>query len=112
MRRAPRVPMSSPCCRRGTSKKGASAASDTQSWKIVLCGAGVGNMKCAMLVHPTISWIINTDLYEASDYWYRTYSSPRDQTVPFAESQRHVVNPTHPCGAFDDRIQHRLHVRG
>src|SRR5262245_3129584 len=101
-----------PLLSKGNKQKGASAASDTQPWKIVLCSAGVGNMKCAMLAHPTISWIINTDLYEASDYWYRTYSSPRDQTVPFAESERHVVNPANPGGALDDGIEHWLHVRG
>ena len=31
---------------------------------------------------------------------------------PFAESQHHVINPTNPRGALDDRVEHRLHVRG
>ena len=24
----------------------------------------------------------------------------------------HIINSTNPCGALDDRIEHRLHVRG
>ena len=31
---------------------------------------------------------------------------------PFAESQHHIINPTNPRGALDDRVEHRLHVRG
>ena len=27
------------------------------------------------------------------------------------ESQHHVINPTNPRGALDDRVEHRLHVR-
>src|SRR5262245_36674059 len=38
--------------------------------------------------------------------------SSHDHSVTFAESQQHVINPTHPCGALDDGIQDRLHVRG
>ena len=30
---------------------------------------------------------------------------------PLAESQHHVINPTNPCGALDDGVEHRLHVR-
>ena len=55
-----------PLLPKGNKQKGAGAASDTQAWKIVFCGASVGNIKCAMLANPTISWIINTDLYEVS----------------------------------------------
>src|SRR5262249_26747699 len=69
-------------------------------------------MQSAMLAHPTISWIINTDLYEASDYWYSTYSSPRDQTVLLAESQHHVIYSTNSSRALHDGIEDRLHVRG
>ena len=38
--------------------------------------------------------------------------SPRNQFVPLAESQHHVIDPANPRGAFDDGIEHRLHVGG
>ncbi len=38
--------------------------------------------------------------------------SPRNQHVPLVESQHHVINPANPCGALDDGVEHRLHVRG
>ena len=37
--------------------------------------------------------------------------SPRNHSVPLAESQHHVINPTNPRGALDDGVEHRLHVR-
>ena len=37
--------------------------------------------------------------------------SPRNQSVLLAESQQHVINPTNPCGALDDGVEYRLHVR-
>ena len=37
--------------------------------------------------------------------------SPRNHTVPLAESQHHVINPTNPGCALDDGVEHRLHVR-
>ena len=37
--------------------------------------------------------------------------SPRNHSVPFAESQHHVINPTNPRRALDDGIEDRLHVR-
>ena len=37
--------------------------------------------------------------------------SPRNDIVPVAESQNHVIDPANPGGALDDGIQHRLHVR-
>ena len=63
-----------------------------------------------MLAHPAILWLINTDL-DAGD-GYGTKMSPRNHSVPLAESQHHVINPTNPCGALDDGVEHRLHVRG
>ena len=36
---------------------------------------------------------------------------PRNHTVPLAESQHHVINPTNPGGALDDGVEDRLHVR-
>ena len=38
--------------------------------------------------------------------------SPRNQTVPLAESQHHVIDPTNPRRALDDGVEHRLHVSG
>ena len=37
--------------------------------------------------------------------------SPRNHSVPLAESQYHVINPTNPGGALDDGVEDRLHVR-
>ena len=37
---------------------------------------------------------------------------PRNHSVPLAESQQHVIDPTNPRGALDDGIEDRLHVRG
>ena len=37
--------------------------------------------------------------------------SPQNQSVPLAESQHHVIDPTNPGGALDDGVEDRLHVR-
>ena len=62
-----------------------------------------------MLAHPVKLWLINTDLDAAN--WYGTKMSPRNHNVPLAESQHHIINPTNPGSALDDRVEHRLHVR-
>src|SRR5215467_10100410 len=36
----------------------------------------------------------------------------RNHYVSLAEPQHHVINPTNPCGALDDGVEHRLHVGG
>src|SRR5262249_48524536 len=46
-----------------------------------------------------------------SGYGYGTKMSPPNQTVPLAESQHHVINPTNPGRALNDGIKDRLHVR-
>ena len=38
--------------------------------------------------------------------------SPRNHGVSLAESQHHIIDPTNPCGALDDSVEHRLHVGG
>ena len=38
--------------------------------------------------------------------------SPRNHSVPVAESQQHVIDPANPGGALDDGVEDRLHVRG
>src|SRR5262249_40840680 len=43
---------------------------------------------------------------------YRTEMSVGNQSLPLAESQHHIINTTNPCRAFDDRIEHRLNIRG
>ena len=63
-----------------------------------------------MLAHPAILWLINTDLDAANGYG--TKMSPRNHSVPLAESQHHVINPANPRGALDDGVEDRLHVRG
>ena len=63
-----------------------------------------------MLAHPAKLWLINTDLDAANGYG--TKMSPHDHSVPLAESQHHVINPTNPRGALDDGVEDRLHVRG
>ena len=37
--------------------------------------------------------------------------SPRNHGIALAESQHHIIDPTNPRGALDDRIEDRLHVR-
>ena len=62
-----------------------------------------------MLAHPAKLWLINTDL-DAAD-GYGTKMSPQNHSVPLAESQHHVIDPTNPGGALDDGVEDRLHVR-
>ena len=55
LRRAARVPMSSPCCRRGTINM---VREDdlTKGWEIIPLRIDVGNVKCAVLAHPAKLW--------------------------------------------------------
>src|SRR5262249_40449101 len=65
-------------------------------------------MERAMLTHPAKLWLITTDL--AVGNGYRTKMSPSKHCVSLSESQHHIINPANPSGAFDDRIQNRLHI--
>ena len=67
-------------------------------------------MERAVLAHPAKLWLINTDL-DAAKYGYRTKMGPRNHSIPLAESQHHVIDPTNSRCALDDRVEHRLHVR-
>ena len=107
IRRALSVPMSSPWRRRGAAKYVREPVTGTQHWEIVL-RADVGNVKRAMLAHPAKPWVINTDL-DRSGYW--TKMGARNHSVALTESQHDVVNTANPCGALDDSVEHRLHVR-
>src|SRR5262249_44909958 len=111
MRRAPIVPTSSPCRRRGAIKKVRNPRIEPISGEIVLL-AHVGNVERPMLAHPGKPWVVNIDLDAASRYGYGTKMSPYNHGIPLPESQHHVINPTNPCGALDDGIEHRLHIRG
>jgi len=62
-----------------------------------------------MFAHPAILRPFNTDLDECNGYG--TKMCTRNHHVPIAESQHYVINPTNPCGAFDNCIEDRLHVR-
>src|SRR5262249_2564923 len=65
----------------------------------------------AMLANTANLWFINIDLFAANGHWDRTNMSPRNEIVPLAESQLHVIDPTNPCRALNDGVKHRLHVR-
>src|SRR5262249_45450118 len=92
-------------------QKRTESGEDAQRWKIILRGSDVGNVERAMLAHPAKPWLIKTHLESAIGYGYRTKMSSRNHAFPFAESQRHIVNPANPGGALNDGVEHRLHVR-
>ena len=71
--------------------------------------ADVGNVERAMLAHPAKPWFIHTDLDATNGQG--TKMSPRNHFVPSWSRSTHVINPTNPCGALDDGIEDRLHVR-
>src|SRR5262245_37927661 len=62
-----------------------------------------------MITQPAKLWRINADL-DAADR-YGTNMSTCNQSVPLAESQIHVIDPTNPGRALNDSIEHRLHIR-
>src|SRR5690348_10017837 len=64
-----------------------------------------------MLAHPAKPWLINTEHFAASRFGYGSEMSPHNHSVSLAESQRHIIDPTNPGGALDDRVEDRLHVR-
>ena len=62
----------------------------------------------AVLAHPTVVWLIDTD--DAAD-GYGPKMSARNHRVSVNESQHHVIDPAHPRGALNDGVEDRLHVR-
>src|SRR5262249_50271780 len=58
---------------------------------------------------PANPWLLNTDLDATSRDG--TKMSPRSEHGAVLESQHHVIDPTNLCGALDDGVEHRLHVR-
>src|ERR1051325_8359922 len=65
-----------------------------------------------MLANPAKMQLINTDLHAASRYRYGTNMSPHCHGISFKKSQHHIIDPTNPRRAVDDRVEDRLHVRG
>src|SRR5262245_48897252 len=76
-------------------------------WKFVSL-ADIGNVERAMLTHPLKIWLINTDLNASNGY--RTKMSLRSQNVSVAEPQHHIINPTNPRRALDNRVEHWLNI--
>src|SRR5262249_8485580 len=68
----------------------------------------VGNVERAMLAHPLILWLIDTNLEPAHEYG--TKMGPRNHNVALVKSQQYVIDPTNLCRALDDGIEDRLHV--
>src|SRR5262245_30171654 len=69
-------------------------------------------MERAMITHPAILWRIDTYRDSATAKRYGTKVGPLNQSVPLAQSQHHVINPTNPCGALDDGVEDWLHICG
>jgi hypothetical protein len=67
-------------------------------------------MERTVLAHPPIMRLIRTD-FDSFD-WYGTKMSARNHGISIAKSQQHVVNSANSGRALDNRIEHRLHVRG
>src|SRR5262245_53106814 len=92
---------------KGNGQEGTKAAAGPKLEFVSL--ADIRNVERAVLPHPAKSWFINTDLDASGGY--RTKMGPQNHSVPIAESQHHVINPTNPGRALDDGVEHRLHVR-
>ena len=88
-------------------------AAEPNDWEIVL-GAGVGDVEGAMLPHPALLWRHPVPISTTAQ-WVRVWDQngiAQNHRVPLAESQQHVIDPTNPRGALDDRVEDRLHVGG
>src|SRR5262249_44402652 len=83
-------------------------AHGTQRWEIIL-RAHVRNMEHAMLAHPAMSRVVNTNFNSVNRH--RTKMRPRNGHGSLAQPQLHVIDSTNPGGALDDGIEYRLHVR-
>src|SRR4030095_8432526 len=62
-----------------------------------------------MLAHPMKLRPINADTVEG--YRDRPKMSRQNHKVPRVQPQVHIINPTNPGRAFDNGVEHRLHVR-
>src|SRR5262249_23283647 len=78
----------------------------SQLWELVL-SADIGNVEWAMLAHPAVMWLIETD---DADDGYGPKMGARNHRVSFKESQHHIINPTNSCRALDDSIEDRLNI--
>jgi hypothetical protein len=96
-----------PLLTKGNGQEGAGDAGAAQHWEIIL-RAGIRNVERAMIAHPVMVWLINTDLDAADGYGAKM--SPQNHSVPLVESQHHVIDPANPGRALDDGVENRLHV--
>src|SRR5215471_10557219 len=92
---------------KGSIQDGAPPAREIHQREVVFF-ADVRNVERAVLAYPLQIRFINTDLGPSDGY--RSKMSFRNQNIPVAESQHHIINPTNPRGAFDDGVEDRLHV--
>ena len=111
MRRALSCSNEFPLLTKGNAQKGTPADASAQHWKIVLLAGRRECGGCHARASSETRGCINTDLEPGIGNGYWTKMSPRDNTVPLAEPQYHVIDPTNSCRALDDGIKHRLHVR-
>jgi hypothetical protein len=92
----------------GEGQKGAEA--DDKPDLEIFSISDVGNVERTMFTYQANLWRIRTDLIAADRHG--TKMSPRKGSVSLVESQHDVIDPADPGCAFDDGIEHRLHVRG
>src|SRR4030095_9909516 len=93
---------------KGNAQKSVKAADGTHRSEFGLC-ADVGNMERAVLAYPAKLWA--TDISFGVRNSYGTKRRPRNHDVLLLKAQQYVVDPTNPRGAFDNSIEHRLHIR-
>src|SRR4029450_9867275 len=67
-------------------------------------------MQRSMLSNPAMLQFFNAYCFAVSAYRYRSKMSPNDLHAPFDEPQHHVIDPTNPRSALDDRVKDRLHI--
>src|SRR5215472_19288102 len=72
-----------PLLTKGSGQVGAVVADGPYHWEIIL-RADVGNVERAVLAHPLILWLINTNLDTANGH--STKVGPKNHSVPIAES--------------------------
>ena len=110
MRRAPRVPMSSAWSRRGAAKKVRHRSLAALINGKLSCArmSGTWSVPCSRIQRCRGSSMLIAIPLER----YRTKMGALNHRVALTKSQHHVINAANPCGAFDDGVEHRLHVRG
>src|SRR5262244_3656329 len=67
-------------------------------------------MKRASLPHPTEQLRVNANLDRAMMYGAKM--SPGNHDISRTKPKMYIVDPTNPGGAFNNGVEHRLHIRG